>query len=163
MAVKVKPRREVIDDTKCCPGCGTWIVCTPGQRDELDYHIIIEHPDVFDRQIEARANLLGLSENEVQEWRDYAMAVKTPTKPVVKDSEETKAPKAVKSQECWCGCEGLTKGGKFLPGHDAKAKSALTEAIEANPGKRIAQLPGIDPRIKAEAETIFNGRYAEYA
>lgn len=30
--------------------------------------------------------------------------------------------------ECECGCGGATKGGRFLPGHDAKLKKALTEA-----------------------------------
>ena len=30
--------------------------------------------------------------------------------------------------ECECGCGGATKGGRFLPGHDAKLKKALVEA-----------------------------------
>lgn len=29
---------------------------------------------------------------------------------------------------CICGCEGATKGGRFLPGHDAKLKSKLRVA-----------------------------------
>lgn len=29
------------------------------------------------------------------------------------------------SAVCLCGCEGTTKGGKFLPGHDARYLSAL--------------------------------------
>lgn len=28
-------------------------------------------------------------------------------------------------RECMCGCGETTKGGKFLPGHDAKLKSQL--------------------------------------
>ncbi|QDH48217.1 hypothetical protein SEA_MAMAPEARL_29 [Arthrobacter phage MamaPearl] len=31
---------------------------------------------------------------------------------------------------CTCGCEGLTKGGKFLPGHDSKYLNQLVEAAE---------------------------------
>jgi hypothetical protein len=35
---------------------------------------------------------------------------------------------------CVCGCEGRTKGGKFLPGHDARfVKNLVAEALE---GKR---------------------------
>jgi len=29
---------------------------------------------------------------------------------------------------CQCGCEETTKGGRYLPGHDAKHKSALVAA-----------------------------------
>lgn len=29
---------------------------------------------------------------------------------------------------CQCGCGATTKGGRFLPGHDAKLKSSLVEA-----------------------------------
>lgn len=32
---------------------------------------------------------------------------------------------------CVCGCEGKTKGGRFLPGHDMKLKSALKKDIKA--------------------------------
>ena len=27
--------------------------------------------------------------------------------------------------QCECGCDGTTKGGRFLPGHDAKLKKHL--------------------------------------
>lgn len=44
-------------------------------------------------------------------------------KPVEQPKAETTAtPKAGKI--CACGCEGMTKGGTWLPGHDAKAHSA---------------------------------------
>lgn len=29
---------------------------------------------------------------------------------------------------CHCGCGGTTKGGRYLPGHDAKHKKALVES-----------------------------------
>jgi hypothetical protein len=47
----------------------------------------------------------------------------------------TKAPKTPKEPTfCVCGCEGQTKGGKFLPGHDARfVKNLVAEALE---GKR---------------------------
>ena len=36
--------------------------------------------------------------------------------------EFVRPPKA-KTRECWCGCGGETKGGKFIPGHDSKFHS----------------------------------------
>lgn len=38
---------------------------------------------------------------------------------------------------CHCGCEGSTKGGRYLPGHDAKHKSALVGAARKG-SKRAA-------------------------
>lgn len=32
-------------------------------------------------------------------------------------------------RECECGCAGVTSGGKFLPGHDAKMRSRLLTEI----------------------------------
>lgn len=47
--------------------------------------------------------------------------------------EKTKERKPRKSdpKECLCGCGGTTKGGRFLPGHDAKLKSQLMNAYRA--------------------------------
>lgn len=39
-----------------------------------------------------------------------------------KRKDTTKAP------QCECGCGATTKGGRFLPGHDAKLKKALVDA-----------------------------------
>lgn len=39
--------------------------------------------------------------------------------------------------ECLCGCGGRTKGGRFLPGHDAKLKKALV--ADARAGKKRAR------------------------
>ncbi len=33
-----------------------------------------------------------------------------------------------KHRQCACGCEGWTRGGTWLPGHDAKAASAVARA-----------------------------------
>lgn len=30
---------------------------------------------------------------------------------------------------CACGCKTKTKGGRYLPGHDAKLVSAIIEAV----------------------------------
>jgi hypothetical protein len=42
----------------------------------------------------------------------------------------------IKLPECLCGCGGRTKGGRFLPGHDAKLKKALM--ADALAGKKRA-------------------------
>lgn len=42
----------------------------------------------------------------------------------------------IKAPQCLCGCGGRTKGGRFLPGHDAKLKKALV--ADARAGKRRA-------------------------
>lgn len=39
-------------------------------------------------------------------------------------------------KECLCACSGRTKGGRFLPGHDAKLKKALV--ADARAGKKRA-------------------------
>jgi hypothetical protein len=38
---------------------------------------------------------------------------------------------------CHCDCGGTTKGGRYLPGHDAKHKAALVKAALLG-GKRAA-------------------------
>jgi hypothetical protein len=43
----------------------------------------------------------------------------------------------IKLPECLCGCGGRTKGGRFLPGHDAKLKKALVADVRA--GKKRAR------------------------
>lgn len=40
-------------------------------------------------------------------------------------TQEDPKPARAKTGACQCGCGGATKGGRFLPGHDAKLKSAL--------------------------------------
>jgi hypothetical protein len=42
----------------------------------------------------------------------------------------------LKAPVCLCGCDGQTKGGRFLPGHDAKLKKVLMAAARA--GKKRA-------------------------
>jgi hypothetical protein len=43
----------------------------------------------------------------------------------------------IKLPECLCECGGRTKGGRFLPGHDAKLKKALV--ADALAGKKRAR------------------------
>ena len=45
-------------------------------------------------------------------------------------------PRSTRPQRCACLCGGVTKGGKFIPGHDSK----LLKAILAHIGGDIAKL-----------------------
>lgn len=44
------------------------------------------------------------------------------------------------SGTCICGCEGTTKGGRFLPGHDAKLKGTLKRAASAGDASAVQRL-----------------------
>jgi hypothetical protein len=52
------------------------------------------------------------------------------TTPVATDTT-VKATKAKAGRVCDCGCNGTTKGGRFLPGHDASLKSKLLKRLDA--------------------------------
>jgi hypothetical protein len=52
--------------------------------------------------------------------RAQQIAAKTP------HPKRTAAPR-----ECACGCGGMTRGGTWLPGHDAKALSRMLAEIRA--------------------------------
>jgi len=41
------------------------------------------------------------------------------------------APKSVAGRACACGCGGKTRGGMWVPGHDAKRKSVLFGIIRS--------------------------------
>ena len=65
--------------------------------------------------------------------------------------------KAKAPRRCECGCAGLTKGGRFIPGHDSRlngwairiAYGHSTEGI--TPGERTAAIAHIErtPKLKA--------------
>jgi hypothetical protein len=43
-------------------------------------------------------------------------------------------------KECGCGCGELTRGGDFLPGHDARFRGQMLKAIDAGDESAIAKL-----------------------
>lgn len=60
--------------------------------------------------------------------------------------------------KCECGCKTATKGGRFLPGHDAKLKSKLVGAVrdgDKAAAKRMRDLgwerflPVTEPKLRA--------------
>lgn len=48
--------------------------------------------------------------------------------------------KKKEARQCGCGCGGMTKGGAFLPGHDAKLKSRLKKAAGEGNQEALAEL-----------------------
>jgi hypothetical protein len=48
--------------------------------------------------------------------------------------------------QCECGCGANTKGGRFLPGHDAKLKKALVESALGGSKRAESKL---DPDISS--------------
>ncbi len=46
----------------------------------------------------------------------------------------------VKVPICLCGCGGSTKGGRFLPGHDAKLKKTLVAGARAGKKRAVNKL-----------------------
>lgn len=77
-------------------------------------------------------------ETEPERFEELSERVESRVRVVEESSSEgggTSRPKK-KAGHCQCGCGGMTKGGRFLPGHDAKLKSALRK--RANDGDQDA-------------------------
>jgi hypothetical protein len=71
------------------------------------------------------------------------------------DSDATKTPKAAKPpQNCLCGCGGQTKGGRFIPGHDARYHSRI-RTLEAAPHNLSH-----DEAAKIASKGPLTGKYA---
>jgi len=48
--------------------------------------------------------------------------------------------RVVTARECLCGCGGVPRGGQFLPGHDAKLKSALRRRARGGDATALGEL-----------------------
>lgn len=75
-----------------------------------------------------------------------------------------KASAAPKTGTCQCGCNGTTKGGKFLPGHDARFVSTLVGNAEdkgftkasLDAGRKSLKDAGASDALKAKFEKSAN-------
>jgi len=64
--------------------------------------------------------------------------------------EDRKTPREGRTpRRCMCSCGGMTKGGRFLPGHDARLRSEL-----------VAQINKGDVLLRSERITPEQRRYA---
>ncbi len=41
-------------------------------------------------------------------------------------------PRKLKPRACACGCGDMTKGGKFIPGHDTKVYRAILQHLDGD-------------------------------
>jgi hypothetical protein len=41
-------------------------------------------------------------------------------------------PRKIVPKPCACGCGGITKGGKFIPGHDTRVYRAILQHIDGD-------------------------------
>ena len=74
----------------------------------------------------------------LQDRTEAPAAVQAP----VAASEARETP--TEGPECTCGCGGRTKGGRYLPGHDAKHvawQAAMVQSAHITPEKALAELP----------------------
>lgn len=116
---------------------------------------------VADAREAVRAKLLGPKYKKPETNMKYGEALDETPKPARK-------PARAKTGVCQCGCGGATRGGRFLPGHDAKLKSAL--AITRNQSDdRAKQVlaaaeeiarnwlknPLVDEALEAEARSLI--------
>lgn len=91
------------------------------------------------------------------------------------ERKEAKSRKRQPGSPCECGCGGTTGGGRYLPGHDAKHKSALIdralkgdEAAEAELAQRnwtkfLEKKREISTRPKSEVKRVRQEKSAEDA
>lgn len=61
-------------------------------------------------------------------------------------------PKKKEPQNCLCECGEQTRGGKFLPGHDAKLKARLVDACKSDKER-------ISGKAKARLEELGWGNF----
>lgn len=73
--------------------------------------------------------------------------------PLPPSARRREAKPPAQPQQCQCGCAGMTKGGRFVAGHDAKLKGRLVKAARQTPpdsGRPATKAEA----IKAMAELI---------
>lgn len=73
-------------------------------------------------EIEAR-----VAEREVERQEAWRMA--TAEKAKTKKPRAERVAKVVEPKDCMCGCGGQTKGGRFIPGHDARFHSRVKALV----------------------------------
>lgn len=124
---------------------------------------------------EAEAALRRKAEREAARAREAAQAERE-GRPVPPAARPARTPKAAPTpQRCHCGCAGMTKGGKFVAGHDARLKGMLVRAArqtkpesgsaatKAQAIRAMAELiardwprKGVDAKITQQADALVD-------
>lgn len=91
--------------------------------------------------------------------------VDRPRRPSRADRAKAKAEKVAKvARACECGCGGMTKGGAFLPGHDARLLSGLVRMVRSGElpryeaADRLAGFPALQAKLGKYLEVQEGGR-----
>lgn len=118
------------DETPRCRNCGhRW-----GEVEELNPDLTCLDAAGCALRIEARLAADPLHQLILQcrttrlEGGEVVERKRRPT-PVEKQARKVERA-AAKQRPCTCGCEGVTKGGAFLPGHDARFVSQWVRDVE---------------------------------
>jgi hypothetical protein len=98
---------------------GTWTLCACDCHDETEDQLRAIAHELHRKTIEGRQHMTATKKK------------KTTTSREKKNATPARAPKA-----CMCECGDQTKGGRFLPGHDAKLKSQLQTSYREARNKR---------------------------
>lgn len=61
-------------------------------------------------------------------------------------------PRKVRPRKCACGCGAMTRGGDFLPGHDARTLSAVINTVGGVAALRALVENALKRRIEVETE-----------
>lgn len=100
------------------------------------------------------SHVLPLLSTPIPRGGEHKMPTAAATKSApAKAKAEKKSPVPKK---CLCGCGGVTKGGRFLVGHDAKLKSALVGKAKKGDVKAVDRLRELNweryiPEVEAKA------------
>src|SRR3712207_3036745 len=84
-----------------------------------------------------------MSETTIEQIREEIAALEAQLKDKKAELRAAKGSTAkakAEPKECGCGCGELTRGGDFLPGHDARFQGQMLKAIDAGEESAIAAL-----------------------
>jgi hypothetical protein len=82
-----------------------------------------------------------MSETTIEQIREEIARLEAELKDAKARARALRPTKAkAEPKECGCGCGELTRGGEFLPGHDARFRGQMLKAIDAGDESAIATL-----------------------
>jgi hypothetical protein len=100
------------------------------------------------RQRAAEANAIR-EEREARQRKERRMTTDT--------TGTTKAPKAKDPRDCLCGCGMQTKGGRFIPGHDARFHGRIRKLEAAGLSHDEAE------KVASQGQAAFDAAYTPIA
>src|SRR5687767_11246181 len=100
-----------------------------------------------------------MSETTIEQIREEILRLETELKDAKARARALRPTKAkADPKECCCGCGELTRGGDFLPGHDARFRGQMLKAIDARDESAIAALLARPPLLHGATEASLRDR-----